>query len=879
MRRPGRIGSFRPSRPPKAEKPARPGSRRDRLAVLAALVTYICLGLAFLLGKGTQFLMPGPLASAHGSIENCGSCHTKSGNGKLSWIHGLVAGDPLADSKACLTCHKMPNTAFNAHSASEDVLKRSTERLTKVAAVTPEPTSARAQDIAFPTNSIVAGELYCATCHQEHKGVNFKLNQISNEQCRSCHVVKFDSFDGHHPQFDNYPFRRRTRMIYNHAAHFGKHFPEMEKKNPNLGIPSTCSSCHNSRADRRIMAVASSDQTCMTCHLDQILGKERASGPKGVAFLTLPGLDLQTLKEKNAEIGEWPEASEAPLTPFMKVMISRSEKGRALIKTVDSLNLQDLGNAKKEQIKAVTNLVWEIKGLFFKLISGKASDILADLNVGGGKLTANLIADLTASIPRDVIISAHQQWLPNLATEMANHKDVVDEKASGWGATIDEKPSGWGAIITESKLAGSVSPEELAGLDVREAAPKLSQQATGSDAASFARTIRLAQTNQQTQSKNAPGAVASKAKTAQPEGAVEKTDAATTKPDSAKEAPAAADPPPARAADQTDDLLKPTEEEIRGGAAPAKDTAPPEAAAGKTPAANTKTAAAAAPASAKPDAAKETPSASPAPARAAGDQDDLLYPTEEEAKTAGITPSARPAGGAPEAVGSTSAPTSAPDSAPEAAAPAAASDNAGAEPQTKAAAPVVTIQSDVAPESWAEYGGWYRQDYAIFYRPTGHKDKFIYSWLFLTGPKAPKGDKSPAASVFDYLTAKDAQGSCTKCHSVDDVPGKGRQVNFGPATVKTKDGRFTNFVHEPHFGIMENRGCLTCHALEKDRPYLKAFEQGNPLNFVSNFSAVKKDLCQTCHTSSAARQDCLLCHKYHVNGVITPIMSTKLPTQ
>jgi hypothetical protein len=48
---------------------------------------------------------------------------------------------------------------------------------------------------------------------------------------------------------------------------------------------------------------------------------------------------------------------------------------------------------------------------------------------------------------------------------------------------------------------------------------------------------------------------------------------------------------------------------------------------------------------------------------------------------------------------------------------------------------------------------------------------------------------------------------------------------------------------------------------------------------VSNFGAVKEDLCQTCHTSSMARQDCLLCHKYHVNGAITPIMNTRLPAQ
>ena len=44
--------------------------------------------------------------------------------------------------------------------------------------------------------------------------------------------MKFDSFDGHHPEFENYPFKRRTRIIYDHAGHFGKHFPEVAKKDP-----------------------------------------------------------------------------------------------------------------------------------------------------------------------------------------------------------------------------------------------------------------------------------------------------------------------------------------------------------------------------------------------------------------------------------------------------------------------------------------------------------------------------------------------------------------------------------------------------------------------------------------------------------------------
>ena len=153
MRRPVPTRSVRL---PKAKMRAATGLRRDRLAALLALVTVICLGLAFFLLQDTQFLMPGPLASAHGAIENCSACHTKSGSGKLSWIHGLVAGDLLADSKACLTCHKMPETAFNAHGASTEVLEQITKELTKVAAETPAPQWARTQSIAFPTHDVTA---------------------------------------------------------------------------------------------------------------------------------------------------------------------------------------------------------------------------------------------------------------------------------------------------------------------------------------------------------------------------------------------------------------------------------------------------------------------------------------------------------------------------------------------------------------------------------------------------------------------------------------------------------------------------------------------------------------------------------------------------
>ncbi len=812
MRRPVRSRSVRP---PKLEKPAAPVSFRDRLAMLLALAALFCLGAAFILAQDTEFLMPGPLSSSHGAIENCSACHTKSGSGKLSWLHGLVAGDPLADSKACLTCHKMPNTAFNAHGASAEALKQSTQRLTKIAAQTPPPQWARMQSIAFPTHDVVAGGLACATCHQEHQGVSFNLNKIANEQCHSCHVVKFDNFDGHHPEFETYPFKRRTRIVYDHAGHFDKHFPEVAKKDPARRIPATCSSCHNSSADRQVMAVAPFEQTCTACHLDQIIGKERVSGPKGVAFLTLPGLDLRTLKEKNALIGEWPDASDADLTPFMKVMISRNERGRALIKSVNSLSLQDLHDASDDQIKAVTSLVWEIKGLFYALISAKASDVLADLDIGSGaKLSANLVADLTANIPRDVVISAQQQWLPNLATEMG-----------------DQRPSAWSTAITVSGSPSSEDPSAADATAPPTPGPEAAVSETAASAAKLDPPVCTVSFFGQCllSAAREDEAEAARAKATESEGAAATTDAANAEADGGEDEVAADERPP--------------QAELEGAAA-------------ATEAAN-----------AKADSGEEVVAAiEPPQAKAADQTDDLLVPTADELRAIEAAEKAARREGA-------------------AGAAPAGSDAVAAD---TGAAAVTSIESEVDAESWAEFGGWYRQNYAIFYRPTGHKDKFIYSWLFLTGPLAPKGDTSPAAAVFDFLTSKDAQGSCTKCHSVDDIRGKGRIVNFSPISVDSKQGRFTNFIHEPHFqavgigqriGILENRGCLTCHSLEKGGPYLKSYKQGNPRNFVSNFGEVKKDLCQTCHNSSTARQDCLLCHKYHVNGVNTPIMNTKIPTQ
>ncbi len=890
---------------------------RDGLALVAVAMTLVGIALAFILQSDASVraaLMPGPLSNAHSSIEDCATCHVGSGAGKLNWLATLGQGKPHADSQACMTCHQTPNstlvrasrpelgTALAAHGTSVATLRASTERQTLAAArsLVAAPTMAIVQGIAFPTEAIVDKGLDCATCHRDHRGANAGLTQMADNRCSSCHTVKVDSFDGSHPQFEGYPYKRRTRIAYDHTGHFDKHFPEIAKKDAGKTIPATCSGCHDSGVDRRIMAVKSFDTTCRSCHLDQIIGKDRASGPKGIAVLSLPGLDLATLKKKKALIGEWPNESEAGLTPFMKVMISKTERGRTTLNALEPLGLQNLGGASDAQIKAVTDLVWEIKQLYFDLITKPTVDVLSGVSFGGeGNLSASLVGDLTANLPLDVVSAAQQHWLPNLGSEIAMPRDA--------------------------RLAAGAKPSRQAAVPVGKA-PTVASKSEPPD-----RINRPNADAQPTTASAQPAALAQQAASAQQTVAA---DAGAVDGRANNGRAAKVEEPKSTAGKSADDLLYPTQDEIKamgrrgeGLAASAQSRnelrSEPRSDLGSRASSSPDLSAkpARAPAAANANASPPpTPSQSaavvakePKPrSEAASQDDDLLHPTPEEQRNLPVrikntTPSAAATEPPPRTDRVIAVAVDAGGSSNDARTITTGSvDRAGSRVvQDTSPAPLqpMKIESDIDPESWAGHGGWYRQDYAILYRPIGHKDKLITTWLTLTGPHATPGDKSPLAAVFAALTAKDAQGSCTKCHSVDRVPGSvagavqsnvagdgaagalasGRKVNFSPASVKInqQQPQFTRFIHEPHFATTDNRGCISCHKLEKGQSaaVIDGYKQGNPLAFSSNFSAVDKQLCQTCHNSARVRQDCTTCHTYHVDRMPTPAMATRIPAE
>ena len=676
---------------------------------MAALASGILL-LSLAYAGSTQFLMPGAISTVHSPVGDCSGCHSTMKDGQFGWVHFVVAAaNPRKDSKGCLTCHKMGPAALSPHGLKLGALEDSIRRLEAYAASNLLPISSRVRNAVFPFKRALSDGVYCATCHKEHQGKESDLKAMPDSRCQTCHTVQFDNFRSGHPKLKNYPFRRRTRIAFDHVSHFSKHFPKTISKNvvPKTSVPGECADCHTSKKDRQLMGVKPFEKTCMACHLKQIIGAERTTGPQGIALITLPGLDVETLRDKKAAIGEWPEQSEGEITPIMNLLIGWDDERKQLLRAVSKLDLLDLTQASDTDISRVEEFVWEVKNLIYALTTAKISDVLKRIaSAKGSSPGPDLMAKLTANMPRDVLINAQREWLPNLHTEMEQRKDGT-----------------------------SGTPAALVNQGARQAADTAAKE-----------TEAVTKPTPQKPSRRTQKKTSSKTWTIDAFGRLIKGD-------------------------------QPSENDDDEPASQDASELPPEG-------------------------------TSESPQR--------------------VTPPAK---------------------------------------------------LEIGAQNWAEFGGWYRRDFSILYKPTGHADALLRAWLDYSGQLSNKDERNLAFPVFEMLSSKDAQGRCTKCHSVDAGIGESRIVNWTPLTTAMRTSRFTTFAHEPHFGLFPKKGCLACHGTNRAKGFQDTYKGFDPKTFVSNFKPVEKTMCADCHGNNMARDDCLLCHKYHVNEVTSPITATRIPAQ
>ncbi len=179
--------------------------------------------------------------------------------------------------------------------------------------------------------------------------------------------------------------------------------------------------------------------------------------------------------------------------------------------------------------------------------------------------------------------------------------------------------------------------------------------------------------------------------------------------------------------------------------------------------------------------------------------------------------------------------------------------------------------------------GWFAASspYAVRYRPLGHADSFMRSWLDLSARLS--GSNASAERLFRQLAGRaitsGAVGSCLRCHSVDSDSDSGLRINWTPRPARRS---FTRFNHAPHQRIMS---CSECHTAtdagekgESLAAYLDGFrtEIGSAeigvdfTSFTSNYGGIDKASCTRCHTPKQAGNRCLLCHNYHVDSFAAP---------
>jgi len=455
-------------------------SRRGRFTAWATLVC--CCLLLVVMGSrmNADLIDAGAMNAGHAEVEACEDCHIAFDRGRIDWMRAaFTEANPKADNDKCLACHKWGEDSLNAHTLPRPELATLIGKFDELVRETStEPSwNLQVSRAVFPAPlDAHNGNLACGACHKEHEGEASNLSEVSNARCQSCHQLTFNAFSDGHPSFGDYPYLRRTRIVFDHDSHNRKNFPE--KKKQGIDPPETCDSCHSPDGTGRFMLTADFAVTCAQCHSEDIIG-ETVAGPKGTPIIAVPELDLETLKERGVAIGEWPETPLAfDISPYTKLLIASDPTIADDLTTIAETDLQDLTEASDAELQAVARLAWAIKGLMFDLIiSGMEilqSRVEASLN---NALDTDTVGRLIGHIPQDVIAAAGAAWFPNLKQELVAYReattgdglspgiqgDDADDDLSGDQTNNDQAQSDARVILAQ---AGTIEVEELpAGSD------------------------------------------------------------------------------------------------------------------------------------------------------------------------------------------------------------------------------------------------------------------------------------------------------------------------------------------------------------------------------------------------------------------------------
>jgi hypothetical protein len=360
-------------------------------------------------------ISPGALSHHHGGMVNdCSKCHIVAGSGVVGITDSLLHSATRVDqSQKCLGCHgELGPNALNPHSlGGNDWLEYSAGQPVEKRGSSPFLMGVSKKLVSASAHS---DEVGCSVCHQEHQGADFDLKTVGNEKCHVCHSKAFHSLKNGHPEFQSYPFQRRTSILFDHNTHFKKHFPG-ERSDLDLQV---CSSCHTNDPKRKTMGFVGYKQACASCH-DEGIKEDLA---QGLLVAAIPLIDTKTLIANGLDIGDWPESSARSVLAHRTVPVSMKTTFNDVssltsqFEKVRSLDLGDLSGASKEDLENVADLARGIKNEIKSAMAGN------DLQLTDGFFQTQ--------IPTTSIRQFQQAFLPGLleATSSANGDASVGEE-------------------------------------------------------------------------------------------------------------------------------------------------------------------------------------------------------------------------------------------------------------------------------------------------------------------------------------------------------------------------------------------------------------------------------------------------------------------
>ena len=380
-------------------------ARRGRIIVYMMMFSASVL-LIFLFGIfAKDFTSPGSLITPHSAItaklegqDDCSICHTAGGGNALAWVERAFAGHEagIQESQKCLDCHRQAgdqkgkeseSLALNIHGIRGERLQKSTEKVSKKkddVELFPfsDITNIKQSFVtSLASREIVKSEkggkkeyhqVACSTCHREHHGRDFNLTKLTNEQCQTCHTVKFSSFAHGHPVFDHFPYDRRTRIMFDHTTHFQEYF-EQKRQEGMKNIPDKCNACHKLDAGDQLMVVKTFEETCTQCHNKDVLKVD-----ENINVIRFPGFLMEDFYANSKQFrmrpkfSKWPSVDEedtGEATDFMRLLLSKDKEfededvAEYLQTFLFDLIAESPANEEKSEIKAINMYVLMIQRL------------------------------------------------------------------------------------------------------------------------------------------------------------------------------------------------------------------------------------------------------------------------------------------------------------------------------------------------------------------------------------------------------------------------------------------------------------------------------------------------------------------------------------